>query len=79
MGFYLNLWSSFRGSLYLIDSHEGFDTDGKVIDAEKAIETIKSLRESMSQLKESAGESGKSLREAIKAYREANPRPEKKQ
>ena len=59
----------------VIGAHEGFDVDGKVIDSDKAIETLKSLRESLQGVKEVTSESGKSLREATKAYREANPRP----
>ncbi|MBT3314211.1 MAG: hypothetical protein HN390_06320 [Anaerolineae bacterium] len=58
----------------IIDAHEGFGTDGKVTDAEKAAETIKSLGESLRGIRDVTGESGKALREAIKAYREANPR-----
>ncbi len=60
----------------IVDAHEGFDADGKVTDAEKAAETIKSLGESLRGIKDVTGESGKALREAIKAYREANPRTE---
>ncbi len=62
-----------------IDAHEGFDADGKVTDAEKAAETIKSLGASLRDVKEAMGESGKALREAIKAYREANPRVQDKE
>ena len=60
-----------------IATYEGFDADGKVTDFEKAIGTLKSLRENFKELKEITGESGKSLREAIQEFREENPRPEK--
>jgi len=61
----------------VIAAHEGFDDEGKVTDSEKAVETLKSLGESLREIREITGDSRKTLREAIKAFREANPRPER--
>ena len=59
----------------IINSHQGFDANGKVTDPEKAKATIKALREKMQEIKTAMDGTGKALREAIKAFREANPRP----
>ena len=56
----------------IINSHKGFDADGKVTDREQALETVKELGAKMKEIREIAGEPGKALREAVKAYREAN-------
>ena len=61
----------------LIRSHSGFDANGNVTVPEKAIETLKYLKESYQEIREITGVKGKALREAIKAFREANPRPER--
>ena len=61
----------------IINSHQGFDNDGKVTDLEKAKETVKSMGEKLKEIKESMGGTGRALHEAIKAFREANPRPER--
>ena len=61
----------------LVNSHQGFDNDGKVTDLEKAKETVKSMGDKLKEIKESMGGTGKALREALKAFREANPRPER--
>ena len=59
----------------IINSHQGFDANGKVTDPEKAKATIKALREKMQEIKTAMDGTGKALRKAIKAFREANPRP----
>jgi uncharacterized protein YoxC len=56
----------------IIDSHQGFDVNGKVTDQEKAAETVKELREKMQAVRQTVGEPGKALREAIQAFRDAN-------
>jgi hypothetical protein len=56
----------------LINSHQGFDADGKVTDREKAVETVKELGEKLREIRETVGEPGKALREAIRAFRETN-------
>lgn len=61
----------------LVQTHEGFDANGKVTDLEKARETVKALGETTRQHREVMGEAAKALREALKALREANPRPER--
>ncbi len=55
----------------IINSHKGFDAEGKVIDRDQAIETVKELGAKMKEIREIAREPGKALREAIKAFREA--------
>ena len=61
----------------IINSHQGFDDNGKVTDLEKAKETVKAMGEKLKEIKDSMDGTGRALREAIKAFREANPRPEK--
>ena len=61
----------------IVNSHQGFDNDGKVTDLEKAKETVKSMGEKLKEIKESMGGTGWALHETIKAFREANPRPER--
>ena len=61
----------------IINSHQGFDSDGKVTDIEKAKETVQAMGGKLREIKESMGGTGRALHEAIKAFREANPRPER--
>ena len=61
----------------IVNSHPGFDDNGKVTDLEKAKETVKSMREKMQEVRSILDGSGKALRDAIQAFREANPRPER--
>lgn len=56
----------------IINSHTGFDNDGKVTDREKAVETIKELGAKMKEIRQTVGEPGKALREAIKTFRDAS-------
>ena len=56
----------------LVNSHQGFDANGKVTDAEKAKSTVKEMGEKLKEVKESMDGTGKALREALKAFREAN-------
>ena len=56
----------------ILNSHQGFDSDGKIIDREKAVETVKELRDKLQEIRQIVGEPGKALREAIKAFRDAN-------
>ena len=60
----------------IINSHQGFDSNGKVTDPEKAKETVKAMHEKLKEIRETMNGTGKALREAIKAFREANPRPQ---
>ncbi len=61
----------------LVETHTGFDANGKVTDLEKARETVKTLGETLKQHREVMGEAAKALNEALKAFREANPRSPK--
>jgi hypothetical protein len=56
----------------ILNSHKGFDEDGKVIDHEKALETVKDLGAKLKEVRQILGEPGRALREAIKAFRDAN-------
>ena len=67
------IYESIKG---IVNSHQGFDTNGKVTDPEKAKETVKEMREKFKEIREALSGTGKALREAIKAFREANPRPQ---
>lgn len=60
----------------IVNSHQGFDANGKVTDPEKARETVKEMRDKLQEIKSAMDGTGKALREAIKAFREANPRPQ---
>ena len=62
----------------IVNSHQGFDSNGKVIDTEKAKETVQAMHEKLQAIHDAMDGTGKALREAIKAFREANPRPQKK-
>ena len=59
----------------IINSHQGFDENGKVTDPEKAKETVKAMGEKLKEIKDAMDGTGKALHEALKAFREANPRP----
>jgi hypothetical protein len=66
-------YESIKGTL---NSHQGFDSNGKVTDPEKAKETVKAMHEKFKEIRDTMNGTGKALREAIKAFREANPRPQ---
>ena len=65
------IYESMKG---IINSHQGFDDNGKVTDTEKAKETIQSMHEKFQEIKTVMNGTGQALREAIRAFREANPR-----
>jgi hypothetical protein len=56
----------------IVSLHQGFDANGKVIDAELAKSTVQGMRTKMHELKSAMGGTGKALREAIKAFRDVN-------
>jgi hypothetical protein len=56
----------------IVNSHQGFDANGKVTDTEKAKATVQEMRAKMQELKSAMNGTGKALREALKAFREAN-------
>jgi ABC-type sugar transport system substrate-binding protein len=67
------VYESMKG---IINSHQGFDENGKVTDPEKAKETVKAMHDKFQEIKTIMDGTGEALREAIKAFREANPRPQ---
>ncbi len=67
----------YDGAQEIVDSHAGFDANGKVTDDEQAKETIRAMGEKLKEIKDAMGGAGKVLREAIQAFREANPKPER--
>jgi hypothetical protein len=60
----------------IVNSHQGFDKNGKVTEAEKANETVQAIGGKLKEIKDAMDGTGRALREAIRAFREANPRPE---
>lgn len=62
----------YDGLTTLVNSHAGFDANGKVTDATQAKATVQSVRAKMQELKTSMDGTGKALREAVKAFRENN-------
>lgn len=67
------IYESVKG---IINSHQGFDSNGKVTDPEKAKETVKAMHEKFKEIRDAMNGTGRALHEAIKAFREANPRPQ---
>ena len=67
------IYESVKG---ILNSHQGFDSNGKVTDPEKAKETVKAIHEKFKEIRETMNGTRKELHEAIKAFREANPRPQ---
>ncbi|MEI6291014.1 MAG: hypothetical protein WCP19_11335 [Chloroflexota bacterium] len=55
-------------------AHNGFDNDGKVLDAESAKATLKSLGTALKQYKDTVGTAFQALRDSMKTFRLANPR-----
>ena len=60
----------------IINSHPGFDSNGKVTDPAQARETVKAMRAKFKEIHDAMNGTGKVLREVIRAFREANPRPQ---
>ena len=63
------LYESAKG---IINSHKGFDEEGKVTDAALAKETVQEMGAKLKEIKSAMGGIGRALREAIRAFREAN-------
>jgi hypothetical protein len=62
----------------IVNSHAGFDANGKVTDAEQAKSTVEQMRTKIQEVKTTMGGSFKALTEAFKAFREANKPAEPK-
>jgi hypothetical protein len=60
----------------IVDSHQGFDSNGKVTDPAKALETVKAMHAKLQEIRTTLNGTGKALRQAIKAFRQASPRPQ---
>jgi len=56
----------------VVNTHAGFDNNGKVTDGEQARSTIKEVGEDLKAIKSELGGTGKAFREAVRAFREAN-------
>ena len=67
------IYESMKG---IVNSHQGFDDNGKVTDPAKAKETVQSMHEKILEIKTIMNGTGQALREAIRTFREANPRPQ---
>ncbi len=67
------IYESMKG---IVNSHQGFDGNGKVTDAVKAQETVLAMRGKFKEIKDALNGTGKALHEAIQAFRQANPRPQ---
>lgn len=57
----------------IVNSHQGFDSSGKVTDPARAQETVKAMREKLKEIKDAMNGTGRALHEAIRLFREANP------
>lgn len=68
------IYASAKG---IVNSHQGFDSNGKVTDFEKAKDTVRQMGEKLKEIREAMYGTGQALHEAILAFREANPRPER--
>lgn len=64
----------YEGGKGIVNSHQGFDANGKVTDPEKARETVRAMGEKLKEIKAAMNGTGRALREAIRDFREANPR-----
>jgi hypothetical protein len=60
-----------------ISTHNGFDENGKVVDAKIAAQTVKDASAALQEGRQARQGAGKTLREAIRAFIQANkpPRP----
>ncbi len=67
----------YEGMQSIVDSHAGFDANGKVTDPEQAKVTVRAMGEKLKEIRDVMGGTGMELRDAIQAFRDANPRPEK--
>ena len=67
------IYESMKG---IVNSHQGFDNNGKVTDPEKAKETVRAMHDKFQEIKTVMNGAGKALHDAIKAFREANHHPQ---
>ena len=67
------IYESIKG---IVNSHQGFDSNGKVTDPQKAKETVQSMHAKFKEIRDTLNGTGRALREAIRAFRQGNPRPQ---
>lgn len=67
----------YEGGKGILNSHQGFDANGRVTDPDKAKETVRAMHEKLQAIRDAMNGTGKALHEAIREFREANPRPVK--
>jgi hypothetical protein len=63
----------------IVNSHKGFDENGKVIDAEQAKETIKELGQHLRDFRATMDGTGKALKDAIREFWKNNRPPREDQ
>ena len=63
------IYESMKG---IVNSHQGFDSNGKVTDFDKAKSTVQEMGAKLKEAKSSMGGTGKALMQAIKAFRKTN-------
>ncbi len=59
----------------IVNSHQGFDDNGKVIDPVAAQQTVLAMHAKFQAIRDALNGTGKALRDAIRAFRQANPQP----
>lgn len=59
----------------IVNTHTGFDANGKVTDSEQAKSTVEQMRTKMQELKSAMDGTFRALREALREFREANRPP----
>lgn len=60
-------------AIIILNTHAGFDENGKVTDIEKARETVNSAGEALRSSRQTMVAAMRNLRQAVKEWREANP------
>ena len=66
----------YEGMKGMVNSHQGFDSNGKVTDPGKAKQTLMAMHAKFQETKIILSGTGKALREAMRVYRQTNPRPQ---
>jgi ATP/maltotriose-dependent transcriptional regulator MalT len=67
------IYESMKG---IVNSHPGFDENGKVTGPAQARETVQAMRGKIQEIKTIMNGTGRALREAIRAFREVDPQPQ---
>ena len=62
----------FESGKGILSSHQGFDANGQVVDASKAIQTVMDMRAKLQEIKQIILPPARALREAIRTFRQAN-------